>query len=61
MRLFTQGKTRRISHRPKSILNKMQTVPILIRACVLTKTKTARINGSHLISVLDSVSSECCP
>ena len=28
---------------------------------VLFKTKTARINGSRLISVLDSFSCECCP
>ena len=28
---------------------------------VLSKTRTARINGSHLISVLDSFSCECCP
>ena len=28
---------------------------------VLSKTKTARINGSRLISVLDSFSCECCP
>ena len=28
---------------------------------VLFKTKTARINGSRLISVLDSLSCECYP
>ena len=28
---------------------------------VLSKTRTARINGSRLISVLDSFSCECCP
>ena len=28
---------------------------------VLFKTKTARINGSRLISVLDPFSCECCP
>ena len=28
---------------------------------VLCKMRTARINGSHLISVLDSFSCECCP
>ena len=28
---------------------------------VLSKTRTARINGSHIISVLDSFSCECCP
>ena len=28
---------------------------------VLFKTKTARMNGSRLISVLDSFSRECCP
>ena len=28
---------------------------------VLNKTRTARINGSRLISVLDSFSCECCP
>ena len=28
---------------------------------VLSKTKTARINGSHLFSALDSFSCECCP
>ena len=28
---------------------------------VLFKTKTSRINGSRLISVLDSFSCECCP
>ena len=28
---------------------------------VLSKTKTARINGLRVISVLDSFSCECCP
>ena len=28
---------------------------------VLAKTRTVRINGSRLISVLDSFSCECCP
>ena len=28
---------------------------------VLCKTRTARINGSRLISVLESFSCECCP
>ena len=28
---------------------------------VLSKTRTARLNGSRLISVLDSFSCECCP
>ena len=28
---------------------------------VLFKTETARINGSRLISVLDSFSCKCCP
>ena len=28
---------------------------------VLFNTRTARINGSRLISVLDSFSCECCP
>ena len=28
---------------------------------VLSKTRTAPINGSRLISVLDSFSCECCP
>ena len=28
---------------------------------VLSRTRTARINGSRLISVLDSFSRECCP
>ena len=28
---------------------------------VLSKTRTARVNGSRLISVLDSFSCECCP
>ena len=36
-----------------------RTIPF-IRAC-LSKTRTARINGSRLISVLDSFSCECCP
>ena len=49
---FIRGKIRRA-------LNKTRTVPF-IRAC-LSKTRIARINGSRLISVLDSFSCEHCP
>ena len=45
--LFIRGKIRRELYR--------------LYEHVLSKTRTARINGSRLISVLDSFSCECCP
>ena len=44
----------------KSLSHVRMLIGPFIRAC-LSKTRTARINGSRLISVLDSFSCECCP
>ena len=56
---FIRGKLKRVLHKTRLKIIRRKLYHLYEH--VLSKTRTARTNGSHLISVLDSFSCKCCP